>query len=388
MLLPFLSLAGRYASEGRPYALTLGAAAASLLFWQRSGESGRSRRWNLLGMGVAAGCAVAFHYYGFLTVFPLLAGEAVRWRERRRASVAVPLTLAVSLLPLPLALVFAPVLRPPNLVFWGRVHLDTLPTTYAELLSSLAWWACLSLGVAVSIMVLRPARDESPAPARPFPDHARMALAGYLLLPCAGICVGILAGGFATRYVIAGTIGMSAVFACLVPRRSSILVTVLAIAGWTACFSLARPMVPRLRPSLTGPFLPRTEPERPHVPAAALPGEMEIVIQDIHTFFETHFYSPPDVARRLHFLTDAALAMRWTNDNSFPYLARAAAKACRCEVGDYRAFLAVHPRFVVVARQDDSHPWIVAQLAQEGAELRVRSAAGGETVYQVTMPGR
>ena len=82
-----------YASEGRPYGLTLGMWGASLLFWQ---SARHSTRWlPLAGLAVVVSIAINTHYYAILMPIPIVIAELIFLRRRGARSWRVLFAIAI-----------------------------------------------------------------------------------------------------------------------------------------------------------------------------------------------------------------------------------------------------------------------------------------------------
>ena len=82
-----------YASEGRPYGVTLGMWGASLFFWQ---SARHSTRWlPLAGLAVAIAIAINTHYYAILMPIPIVIAELIFFRRRGAHSWRILFAVAI-----------------------------------------------------------------------------------------------------------------------------------------------------------------------------------------------------------------------------------------------------------------------------------------------------
>ena len=97
MLLPLLTITFFYAVQGRPYGLLLGLNGMALACWQEATREpdGRWRQLALAGLALSLTGAVTSHFFGFLALVPVCAGEMVRiWKcGRMDNGVAAALSL-------------------------------------------------------------------------------------------------------------------------------------------------------------------------------------------------------------------------------------------------------------------------------------------------------
>lgn len=373
LLFPFITLADTYAHEGRPYAIVLGGSAAALLCWQ-SLDSERWRYGKLTALWLCCSLVVGIHYFGFLILLPLCAGQAVRWLNGKH-DFRVAVALVASMWPLIVAAPIVKSLRAIGMTHWGRVGHDSLRETYAKFLDSSLLPACVILIAVLLVSALRrPDPEERSEPAsRSSLDPDLVAVAAFAALPIAGVAIGLVAGAMTPRYVIACLTGISAGFASGIARSRQTATVVLLVLGLevTATFGLR---------AARRQLMPPTQ-----VPAAAatLDGR-PIVYEGPVQYFESHFYAPSATADRMSYLTSPPIALMRTGQNGLEYVIQALGRISDCHVEEYSAFLRQHSQFILVTNKMDAFPWVLAELIGDGAQIRVLSVSGEDTIYQVS----
>lgn len=374
-LFPFITAAEKYSYEGRPYGIVLGGSAAALLCWQRL-DSGRYRSRTLIAMWLCCTVVVASHYYGFLILLPLAAGELARWRTQK-PDYKVAVALAASLLPLVIGYPIVRSVRLSGAHFWGHVSLHSLGDAYEELLApailplSMILVALLLIGA----LVRSGSRERSePLSEWPLPVPELVAIAGFALLPFAGVALGVVSGAMVPRYVIASLIGIGIGLTLLLSRHRRVGAVVFLVLGLFVTGTFALQVLQW-----------RHVAEGGRVPSAAIAVQQEpIVYQGSHEFIQTHFYAPSAVADRMFYLTSPQIALRRTRQNSNEYFIQALCRTSDCHVEEYSSFLSGHRRFIVVAGIYNEYPWLLSELMSDGLEIRVLSTSGDETVYEVS----
>ena len=76
-----------YTLQIRPYGVLLGLFGVAMLSWQIAVRRDDHRAWALVALALSLAAAINAHYYGFLFLLPLCAGELVRVWQRRRLDI-------------------------------------------------------------------------------------------------------------------------------------------------------------------------------------------------------------------------------------------------------------------------------------------------------------
>lgn len=209
MTFPLVTRAIYYASEGRPYALTLGFSSFTLLCWLRAAERGE-RRWPLVGMVFGIATSISTHYFAIQIIVPLAVGEFARTLERRKVDYAIWVAMLIGLLPL---VWFIPLMRECRSYadsFWSKPSWALLfEFNYRMLKASSAffafWFACIALR---GLAPVAPRASASHASA--FRVHVLAAVIAWAFLPIVAIGMAkTLGSGYTDRYAIVAIIGIA-----------------------------------------------------------------------------------------------------------------------------------------------------------------------------------
>ena len=235
--------------EARPYGALLGFAALALVLWQNA-VRGQHRTASLTGLFLALGFATGSHYFGILLVLPFLAAESVRAVQRRKLDFAMLAALSGSFLFATIWLPYLQGARQYKANYYTRVKAGDLASAYVSSLqsalhlhsSAAGWLLCgLALGAVgagawVGYRGSRQAIRSGHLAAGQSAAVEWTVVAGFALLPVAGVGLAMLASGaFETRYVAEFTLGtvicLSAGLVRTVPWRP--LRALLLVAGCT-----------------------------------------------------------------------------------------------------------------------------------------------------------
>lgn len=366
MLLPLATATYPMAYNARAYGLLLGCCGAALLCWQRAADGGR--RWPAL-VGLAVSLAVAFgsHYYAFLAVAPLCAGELVRTATRRRLDVPMWLVMAAGPLALAVVLPLALGAQGGMSAFKFPPGWAAIPDIYRYLLKSARWPLLAVLAAAVVGALVDRARrqPEPPAPeAGKPPAHEWAAVVAFALLPVFGVCLGQwVTGLFTARYAAPAVIGWAVLLAFAADRRfpkhhwvAVLLAVVFAVrfAGGSVREyehqTQARAGVARAIEQVGG--------------AGAEP----VVVADPFAFLQLAHYAPPPVRANLVYLRDEGAARRHNPTDPRDWALGQLQRWADVPVLDYRAFRAARPHFLVYGDTG----WLRPALEADGVPVRPR----------------
>jgi hypothetical protein len=109
------------------------------------------------------------------------------------------------------------------------------------------------------------------------------------------------------------------------------------------------------------------------------------------TFIEVDHQETAQVAQRLYMLTDDDAASTIAHDTVFAHYqeVKEAFPMIRGRVEPYQAFIAAHPRFVVVGAYNNPQGWLLRKLDRDGAKLRVIGRCAGYSedcqIYEVSV---
>jgi hypothetical protein len=111
-------------------------------------------------------------------------------------------------------------------------------------------------------------------------------------------------------------------------------------------------------------------------------------------FFEMNHYESPEFLHGLYYLKDHEAAMKYAHasmyDTHEPPDLLPPEFEVRAHVEQYSAFVAQHPRFLVVGRPDNPQDWLLEKLQDDGAEVEyignVSIPYADSQVFLVHMP--
>jgi hypothetical protein len=346
MLLTFLTAAGRYSYEGRPYALVLALAGIALVAWQAAAE-GRRRRTALVALAGALMAALFSHPMAVTLAIPFVAGELTRTIQRRRVDWPVWCAFAAA--------------TPMLLVLW-RIKTGGNFSSYLRFNGSFTWHLLVTymemLGPAIvplvlAFLLLALLRTPGTSAAKPAPGmrgYELAALAGFALIPLAAVPLSLWAGHYYLRYSLNCTIGLAGLLAILLSRiggrnRMSQAAVLLV---FSVSFAIVQLRPEEKRPDFGLKVVNSSEKIQPFL--ERMPTDAPIAICPPMTFLELEHYSSPGLAARLYYLTDPQMAAVIDGnilfDTDIPLLARFV--HFRAHFEDYHSFIAAHKRFYVV----------------------------------------
>lgn len=119
--------------------------------------------------------------------------------------------------------------------------------------------------------------------------------------------------------------------------------------------------------------------------------ELPLVANTGLTFIEVDHQESALVAQRLYMLTDEEAASTIAHDTVFAHYeaVKAAFPEIRSKIESYQAFIATHPRFVVVGAYNNPQGWLLRKLDRDGATLRAIGTCTGYSedcqIYEISM---
>jgi hypothetical protein len=383
-----------YGTEARPYALVVGFTALALLSWQSATGPGGRRLLALAGVSLGIAGAIASHHYGvFQVAAPLVAGELVRLKQRRRIDLPLCAAGFLGLSTLLWTVPFALRTNQIMLVYTRAASTYVDKPTVANLLSYDVTTSPWLIGVLIAALwftrpVFAPADAQTRAPGA-IPAHEMAAAAALaLLMP---IMIGVAwatTGVFLPRYAIGTTLGVATLTGFAVQRlavsaRQTAVVATLCMAAVTAGYVVSR--VTTFGLQIVLPALMRPQ----HVNAVSVlakaPPDLPIVVGPPVEFMPTKWYAPADLRRRLHYLQDPAYAVTQpsflgdislsVNRDVLPF-----------EADDYATFLRANRRFLLYCMGRTEDNWVKTRLLAEGWKLQLLSQAGLQSLFEVRAP--
>jgi mannosyltransferase len=367
-----------YGSEGRPYGLVLGCAAAALLCWQAATDD-RRRTVAAPLLALSLALATALHYYSIFLSIPLMLGEIARqWKSRRFAP---GLLLALGSGPIVLAAHYPiiAVTRHTTAFFWSQPSWSLVTAFYNEYVRTILY-VCGGFAL-IALALFPPARAAAAPRSRGVPAHELIAAAAMVLMPPVAMVVSAYTThAFVDRYVLWANIGAALLGGALLRIAAGgqpvvgILISALLVA------QVAGHQVREM----SGPATLRRG-ESLNQALRAVPDTAEpIVISDVHAFMELAFYGEPRWKDRLVYALSRDLEMRYNGSDTRTRMMSAARSHTSLRVADYAAILSENLRFVLAARPDD---YLLRHLLGEGFRISALPSPVGLLLFEVSRPG-
>jgi hypothetical protein len=356
LFIPWYTRGYRYGYEARGYGAMLGLFALLVCAWSEAAR-GRHRSVWLPVFAITVAASVWNHYYGAVTLLPVLIGEV--YRGAKRQSIDWPLVGWASMgalccLPL-LALMHNAVGQ--GATYWRHASWSDVGKTYTFLFHDL-WTFNSPLLVVLALAVVGTLAFGRSTTARTMvPDYEIAAGVTALALPVVAVALGRLTGAFTPRYALSGVVGCALVVPltlCWLSRGSRIVATLLLVA---LTIGVTQSSIDAFRhpPRLSDPVA-----ERP-ILSAQLRDTSPVVVTGGVQFLQLWYYAGPDLRLRLWYIADPARAEHYlgadTVDRGFVALARWASLGIK----PYDAL-----RQTSFVMYDDGTGWLPKQLRDDG----------------------
>lgn len=348
-------------------------------------------------MALCLAIAVSSHYFGVFLLWPLLVGEAVRYRQSRRFSRALLVAMSVGIAPL---IFFLPLLRDAKRYasgFWAQPEIVKDSQMFLAQFLELFWIVALVNICGILVVMLRSSswrmrREKIESRITPIkvamtiPIHEIAAIVALALLPIVCVTAALLAhSGYVFRYAVAGVVGaclLLGIVAAWVEKR-------LPATRWmflTACLLCV--FINQVTQSVW-----RREGEDRVLERSArlqqtvrksVPPEFPIVVGSSRRFLELSHYAPPDLRRRLVYLPNVSLSRRYLKNDTGDLAMLKLARYAPISVRDYRNFFNNNRRFILLD-SGGGDQWIVPHLRASGVVWKLSVKAEGEQFYIVDL---
>jgi hypothetical protein len=364
--------------QARPYALLLCFAAATICCWQCA-VRGQRRKWALAGIAGATAGAILSHNYGVVhACLPVFAGEAVRWRLRRKLDVPVvvaSLTGAAAIL-----ITFPGMLHGQHEVlnaikndgvFWFRPRWHSF-LSWESMLPMLQPGAlvifgipALIAGVVIEGFFWKGERRRTEQERLRREDFAVGAML-VMLVPVMIAATEMSTRYFVGRYAVSAALGCAIVLGMGIAQLSGRVGqkgAVLIFSG--IVYSLLLASVSLWVTGKSGGLDTGLEPDALF---RSIPSHEEIVMDDAMQYFPTWWYGDEALRRRLHYLADLNFAVKQPDflpEYSLEYEAALGTP----KMDPYREFLASHREFVLYSFGVARREWLKERLKQDGWTL-------------------
>lgn len=391
-IVPLVSVAYFHAFDARPYGLVLGFGALALLCWQ-SATLNRRRLLSLICLALSLAAALCVHYYGIFIIFPLAVGEATRTLTRRRLDAPVWAAFGLAVTPLVWHLPLLKQAKAYSGAFWAPPQWINIPDFYSFLLAPMILPLMAVIIVAGIYTAVFPDDGRAPKRAAPFSPlaHEIAAAAGFVVLPFIFvISAKLVTGAFTSRYALPAVIGFGVLVAFAAAKifhnRALLGLALVSCFGGWFLLAQAREMIDPTGASM-GPF-----------PRDSLQGAVEllqsereqtlpIVAAEAHTLVLFSHYAPPEIASRMVYLADPALALKRLGHNS---VERGMIDLIKpwfgMDVADYESFVAEHPRFLVYGNFGTLSflSWLLPELQANNMRIEFRGRNGENLFFLVS----
>jgi 4-amino-4-deoxy-L-arabinose transferase-like glycosyltransferase len=381
------------AFTARPYGLLIAFTALVFACWQSAALREHSRFLPLCGVALGIAGAILSHHFGVIYVgLFLAAGETVRLVQRRRLDGGMIVAIAVGLSPLALTL---PLARQSHVILGEAVlHAANYGgrPTLMNLLMYLQMAAfpllCLAAVLAPLPWPERTSASRSSA-SPPVPAHEWAATAALsLLLPIQMLLAALETGVLAPRYTIGTSLGLALLLGWAMPQlRLGHLRTIpypaLALSILFYLLLVASTLSVEMMHQPVWSAQPAAEAVSPLLLNA--PPDFPIVVANLRDYPVEWWYSPPSIKPRINYLSDVPYAVQQAD-----FLGELSMTWDRAYIPlrttDYAAFIANHPRFLLLCTGDSHANWVPPRLASSGWHLNLVARSGKDVLYWVDRP--
>jgi hypothetical protein len=370
-----------------------GFGALALLAWQSSTiaqDQFRSSRRADFFLGLSAAALLLTHVFGLFLWGAIVAAETVNMIQKRRL---VPSRILALTLPLIATWTYLPIFRlhaagvyPPAF----QAHLAVIPAFYFDRTSR----EVIAVIITVLLLAIIGGRQYLYL-ARRFaftPAELTAAIAIALIPVVLIVRLASDHAAFFYRYGDISLIGLALLITALLCRITGNRSTPAVLAAMVFLISSLR-WQHAVTFAAQGRIFRHGEPLLiPYHPEALAGTDLPIVVNSGIVFLEMNYHESPAMLARTYYLTDGAVAVRYTHANIFegiPVEIEAFHLSGRSQ--PYTAFLQQHPRFYLLASDHDyPEDWLLRKLHHDGAHLRlvgnVPNSYRDHNLYEVTLP--
>ncbi len=360
----------RYAAEARPYSLLVACIAFALVCYQRV----PSRFWTAL-LGISLALAVTIHYYAVFAMVPFGLAEAVAFLRTRRFRWLVWLALVCGPIPL---LFFWPFLASYRNTYGAHFY---TPNTFSSasamfgafLLTDTAYGIALAGACIAGVFAAR----FWPRRGRPSADTSDADLPeGVLLLSLVGlpgiafVVTRVMHGGMRDAYLLPAILGICLAVACVLSLSRPIGVAFFAVflflnvgvrefRFWRSAHSLRL-----VKPSEGFEAFLRT--------SGYANSDLPIVVASGMVYTPLAYYSSPQLASRLFYLTDEEREAFYEGGAMFDKNVTFFKDYMPLQVRDYKTFTATHPVFLLYGEEPQSYgnTWLAQEISHQGYSVQ------------------
>ncbi len=374
----------QYSAFAKSYAFELAGVAFAMICWQSAME-GRGRPWSVLGIWFGLVLAIYSHSFAVFLFVPFAVAQWLRDYQRKK--VDWPVWAALVLFPAGLL----PVLRGELLAsklyggtFWSQPTPSLLKQTYIDYFVE-NWRYLLILFVAALIvaMLLRERRlravalpeeraADAPLERRGFTKPEWVFIAMLAALPLYVFPASYLLHAYRADYVACFAIGLAMLLVALFAEHGEHTrmagVVLLLLFAWVTLRNDLETFPQGLRalvhPSRVHAQLETSYDSTPWI--KLLEGStLPVLAGDHNTYTQMDWYAPPELTRRLYFLTDFAEVNRYPLSNTSQRNFLLFGKPLSYQTMDIGDFLPEHPHFLLVAGKMKETLWLAPYLLRQ-----------------------
>jgi hypothetical protein len=363
-----------YASEGRPYGVVLGCAAAALCCWQAAAE-GRRRALSIPLLALSLASMTAMHYYSVFFLLPLSLAELMRWRNRGKPDIAMFGAGVPALLVLALHYPLIQAAKVFQAHYWSPAMWSQAFDFYESHRLVLTMVCMLSL-VAIAMFSKIPDRPTAKWQGLTQPEWVVVCALSFMPIFVLALSI-YTTHAFVDRYAIWAITGLGLLAAAVICEAGRANTA----AGLTVLTALLALLIAH---EATGWKPVLFEGEGVRRALLKLPESDEpIVVGDHAVFIELSYYLEPKLNRRLVYPLERELDLRYLGFDTGAILTSALRHRSRLRIIPYEEVVAAYPRFVLAATHKDYLP---RHLAASGYRVTPISGAA-PTLFEVTAPG-
>ena len=377
-----------YATEARPYGLTMGLGAIAAVAWQELGESRRPAIWRtILALSLALG--VSLHFFFLFVLVPLAGAEWWRWRITGRRdwwTGAIIFLAPAAYLPFVPGVLAARAIYAGN--YWSKPQLSFIEDTYRFLLN-LAFFPLLAALLAWAVnRGWQPAPPAAAAVEPPVPEAEWVLVTIWSLLPVWMVAGSFVLGAYVPRYALPAMGGLAILLAWVCWRRSGgdrtlALVLALVFLLW---FGWKTPSTVRRQMAETGGYPVRqTDGFQPRkwYPIAR-DSNLPVLVTPAVLFTKINHYASEPLRRRLVYPASLREAIRFDGTDTGDRWLLQIASPGHFPVVALEEFLARNREFLVLA--DTSVPtWHLELLRTRGARVELLERDQAQLLLRVSL---
>ena len=358
----------------KSYAVELAGLAFAMICWQKGLEE--SSGWGAVGVWCGLAIAISSHTFAIFLVVPFAAAQW--WADARRGRVTWEMWAALVLFPVALLPVLPGALKASKLYgsnFWSKPSAALMKKTYIDYF--MTNWRFLVIlliaGLIVSLVLAdRKSAEELPERTRGFSGPEWVLVGLLTALPVYVLPVSYLLHAYRGDYVLGYAIGLGILLVALFAEQSrrtgaAGLVVLILFAAVTLKVDLktmpggVRALV---HPRSVHAALAEKYNSEPWVKLLA-GSDLPVLAGDHLLYTRLDYYAPPDLSRRLYFLTDFAEVSKYplseTSQRNFLLFGR----LLGYQTMDVGGFVPEHREFLMAVKDASGASWLEPYMLKQ-----------------------